>query len=1092
MDLIHSATTRERNQKILALKCGVSAIALSAMLIGAPALAQTQAKPDSDTQVVDEVVVTSIRQSLKSSQQLKQSSEIIGDSITAEDIGALPDRSVTEALQRIPGVAINRFAAGVDPDHFSAEGSGVVVRGLNFVRSELNGRDTFSANNGRALSFADVPSELMGGVDVYKSPSADMIEGGISGTVNLRTRLPFDSKKRLISLSAESSYGDFVKRWAPTFSALYSDQWDTEAGTFGLLLSAVDSKLYTRSDGTQVSNFGCRTNFTAAQTANPAAVDCPNTTAKGVWFPRGAAFRSTETERERKGYAAAGQWRSNDDTMLATFQYLRSESTQSWTEHAMEIATDNVTANGDSRPIDGTTFGVDSNGIFTNGIITGPQGWRDDQNSADPRVPSFGLQSNNIDRNVEQTYLTSDYGFNFKWTPSDRVGVAFDYQHVDSTVDNLDVGIWASSFQNLNLKLNGSDLPEFSFVPIPPAAGATPGSICQQFNANCTSYYRGTHDNYQDPHNSFWRSAMDHIEQSEGKEDAAKIDIDYRFADDNSWFDSARVGVRWAERDQTTRFSTYNWGVLSEIWGGGGPVWLDDPINGNPATAGGANSVAQTELYPFTDFMRGQVPAPTGLQARPFYAGNTAQNYAAMSAFALSVGDEWRARNGANGCQQNWVPLAQRCGVVAGTPFLPGEINPIDEKTQSAYGMLRFKHEFDGDIAVSGNIGLRYTSTKREASGYLSFPGANPPSEASCQKSIDDYNALPNPKPVFMPTDFCSLPATTRAATRLFSNGATTPTVAHAKFDYWLPSVNVKIALPNKVQLRFAASKTITPPDVGLTRNYYNVGLDLTDNGISNPVTATSASGNLTVGNPYLKPTQSFNLDGSAEWYFAPVGSLTFAAFYKELKDVATNSTVRLPFTNNGATFDVAITTPGNSDQTAKVKGFEIGYQQFYDFLPKPFDGFGINANYTYIDSKGVPQSTLSATDPDVAAGKVSTVDTSLLPLQGLSKNNVNFAAIYEKNKISARLAYNWRSDFLLTVRDVIVPYAPIMNEATGQLDGSLFYTVNPKVKIGVQGVNLTNEVTKTTQVLNNQLLKAGRSWFMNDRRYTFVVRASF
>jgi len=425
------------------LRYGASALALGAMLVAAPALAQT--KPADEVSTVDEVVVTSIRQSLKSSQQLKQSSEIIGDSITAEDIGALPDRSVTEALQRIPGVAINRFAAGVDPDHFSTEGSGVVVRGLNFVRSELNGRDTFSANNGRALSFADVPSELMGGVDVFKSPSADMIEGGISGTVNLRTRLPFDSNKRLMSVSAEASYGDFVKKWAPTLTALYSDQWDTEAGTFGLLLSVVNSKLWTRADGTQVSNFGCRTGFTSAQTANPQAVDCPQG-GKGVWFPRGAAFRSTETERERTGYAAAGQWRSNDDTMLATFQYLRSESTQSWTEHAMEIATDNVTSNGDSRPIDGTTFGVDSDGIFTNGIITGTTGWRDDQNGSDPRTPTYGLQSNNISRSVEQKYVTSDYGFNFKWTPNDRWGVAFDYQHVDSTVDNLDVGIWGSSF----------------------------------------------------------------------------------------------------------------------------------------------------------------------------------------------------------------------------------------------------------------------------------------------------------------------------------------------------------------------------------------------------------------------------------------------------------------------------------------------------------------------------------------------------------------------------------------------------------------------------------------------------------------------
>ena len=1082
MDHVQGTSARACGISTSKLKYGASVLALSAMLVGAPALAQTAPVKTDEPATVDEVIVTSIRQSLKSSQQIKQNSEIIGDSITAEDIGALPDRSVTEALQRIPGVAINRFSAGIDPDHFSTEGSGVVVRGLNFVRSELNGRDTFSANNGRALSFADVPSELMGGVDVFKSPSADMIEGGISGTVNLRTRLPFDSKKRLLSFSAEESYGDFAKKWAPTYSALYSQQWDTEGGTFGILLSAVDSKLFTRSDGTQVSNFGCRTNFTSAQTANPAAVDCPQG-GKGVWFPRGAAFRSTETERERQGYAGAAQWRSNDDTMLATFQYLRSESEQSWTEHAMEIATDNVLAAGDSRPIDGTTFGVDSNGIFTNGIITGPQGWRSDQNGSDPRTPSVGLQSNNISRSLEQTYVTSDYGFNFKWTPNDRWGASFDYQHVDSSVDNLDVGVWASSFQNLDLKLNGSDLPVFTFIP--PASGASIPQ-CSPPSGSCSTYYRGAHANFSDPYNSFWRSAMDHIEQSEGKEDAARIDIDYRFAED-SWLDSARVGVRWAERDQTTRFSTYNWGVMSEIWGGTGPVWMDDPVNGNPNTAGGQNSVAQTELYPFTDFMRGKVPAPTGLEARPFYSGNAAKDYAAMSAFGLAIGDEWRDRL-SGGCPQNWVPLAQRCNVVAGTPFLPGEINPINEKTKSAYGMLRFKHEFEGDVRVTGNIGLRYTSTTRDATGFLTFPKVTQATDQSCTDAFLQWQALPSPKPAFNPTAFCALAPATRQDVRNFTNGATIAQSAHAKFEYWLPSLNVKVALPDGWQLRFAASKTITPPEVGLTRNYYDVKLDTNATGIVNGV----VGGNVTVGNPYLKPTQSLNIDGSAEWYFAPVGSVTLALFWKELRDVATNTTARIPFTNNGSTFAVAVTTPGNSDVKAHVKGFEVAYQQFYDFLPKPLDGFGINANFSYIDSKGVPQSTLSATDPDVGAGRVSTVNTGLLPLQGLSKYNANFAAIYEKGPISARLAYNWRSDFLLTVRDVIVPYAPIMNEATGQLDGSLFYTVSPKVKIGVQGVNLTNEVTKTTQVLNDQLLKAGRSWFMNDRRYTFVLRASF
>ncbi|HEU4653918.1 MAG TPA: hypothetical protein VFS47_08020, partial [Steroidobacteraceae bacterium] len=144
----------------------------------------------------------------------------------------------------------------------------------------------------------------------------------------------------------------------------------------------------------------------------------------------------------------------------------------------------------------------------------------------------------------------------------------------------------------------------------------------------------------------------------------------------------------------------------------------------------------------------------------------------------------------------------------------------------------------------------------------------------------------------------------------------------------------------------------------------------------------------------------------------------------------------------------------------------------------------------------GVPQSTLSNGTNDVGAGLQANVDTSLLPLQGLSKDNVNFAIFYEKGPISTRLAYNWRSKFLLTVRDVIVPYAPIFNEATGQLDGSFFYNVTDNVKIGLQGVNLLNEVTKTSQVLevneDGDALTAGRSWFVNDRRLSLVARVNF
>lgn len=149
------------------LKAGGSLFAIGCLLASATAHAQDDpsaaAAADAAAEDDNAIVVTGIRASLENAQNIKRDSETVVDAITAQDIGALPDRSVTEALQRVPGVSINRFAGSNDPDHFSVEGSGVVVRGLNFVRSEFNGRTAFAAGvSGQALNFADVPSEQIG------------------------------------------------------------------------------------------------------------------------------------------------------------------------------------------------------------------------------------------------------------------------------------------------------------------------------------------------------------------------------------------------------------------------------------------------------------------------------------------------------------------------------------------------------------------------------------------------------------------------------------------------------------------------------------------------------------------------------------------------------------------------------------------------------------------------------------------------------------------------------------------------------------------------------------------------------------------
>ncbi|HYG46997.1 MAG TPA: TonB-dependent receptor [Allosphingosinicella sp.] len=1105
-----------------AMRSGVSALALCMVAVATPAFAQAdqagaeQSAEDEETSTEEQggvssgvsdpaaqaesegdIVVTGIRRSLQRSQDIKRDSEVVVDSVTAEDISALPDRSVTEALQRIPGVAIDRFAAGRDPDHFSTEGSGVVVRGLTYVRSELNGRDTFTANNGRGLSFSDVPSELLAGVDVFKSPSADMVEGGISGTVNLRTRVPFDNKDFVIAASGEVNWGDMREEFTPTFSVLASNRWQTGIGEFGLLGSFAYSQLKWRNDALQISNFGERTLY-----SNGDVVASDGATAVGtVYLPRGAVMRTQDTDRKRYGYSAAAQWRSNDESLLATLQFMRSDARERWTEHAIETATDNVTSNGDSRRVPGTTLEFDDDGVFDNGVITGPTGWRDDQNNTaawggngDVRTPRYGLQSNNQRRSQRSRLVTSDYSANLKWTPSDRLTLNLDYQHVDSHVNQLDVGLWTSSFQNVFIDLNGSRIPTVEFRPPEVCSGPAANSPCTDLAGGASdqdpSYYGvdpqgGVHNSFSDPYNTFYRNIMDHIEDSDGSEDAARIDLDYAFPE-SSWLNSIRVGARHAQRENVARFSTYNWGVLSEVWGGRGPVWLTDPIDGNPDTNGGTAATGSYQPFNYPGFMRGKAGDPLLGESMLFYTGDPAGDYAGTSAFGLQVGDEWRARL-VDGCPQNWVPLAMRCGVIDGTHFRPGEVNPVDEENNAAYAMVRFRHEFSGGFKLSGNIGVRYSHTTREAAGTQVFSQVTFASETQCTTpQLDPETGQPLP-----PTPFCALPADVRQAARNFANGAVATSTAKLSYDYFLPSLNLKAEVGGGLQFRFAYSKGITPPDFGLTRNFYTLTLAANQEDIvaggGRPIARA------TVGNPNLKPITSDSFDLSAEYYFnrGGVGQLTLAAFHKRLHGVLTNGTERIPFTNNGATFDAIVTTPVNSTETGKITGFELAYQQVYDFLPGFLSGLGLNATYTYVDSSGVSQSTLSETDPDVAAGNTANIDTSLLPLQGLSRHTINIQPFYEKGPLTIRLAYNWRSRFLLTTRDVIVPFAPIFNEPTGQLDGSIFFSINKRIRVGIQAVNILNEVTKTSQVINNDLIRAPRSWFMNDRRFSGIIRVT-
>jgi TonB-dependent receptor len=1067
--IVDSVSHADRLKVRTALKCCASVVAFGAVMASAAAFAQ-DAAPAKD----DVIIVTGIKGALNNARTIKKNSDTIVDSVSADDIGALPDRSVTETLQRIPGISINRFAAGVDPDHFSAEGSGVVVRGLTYVRSEFNGRDAFTANNGRALGFADVPSELLGGVDVFKSLPADHIEGGIAGTVDLKTRKPFDSNRSFINASLAMNYSDFASRSAPVGAIVGSKRWDTPIGEIGVLGSLSYSQLFSRADRIAISHFKPRGLTAAGALAGDGAA-----IARYGLLPSGAVMGSQSFNRERIGASAALQWRSNDQSMEATFQFLRSDAREAWNEHTVEITTDNVDSQGGAFAAPGSTFAFDDSGVFTSGVITGNTGWRQDQppsggdwGSGTGRTPAFGLQSNNIRRDHLERNVTNDFSANLKWNVSERLTAVVDLQHVNSKVRVDDNTLWASTYQDARIVNNGNNLPDITFLPPNNCNPNCPGG------SSTISYYTGTHRSFADPFNSFYRAAMDHTERSDGRSNAAKIDLKYDF-DEGNFIDSLKVGYRFAERKQTARFSTYNWGVLSEQWGGSnGPVWLD-----NPAAAG------TYEVFNFPNFFGGAVADPTGGVGRLFYNGNTITDYAGYSEDALAIARAW----GGGG---TWVPLAARNGVVTGTPFLPGEINAATERNNAAYVMANFSSDIGDGKRFSGNVGLRYTKTDRTSFGGA-FANGSPntfvPRAATC--------LLPIP-PGQTRDSFCLLPADVRAALVASDNGgaaAYVPSTIKFSYDFFLPSVNLKLEVGGGIQFRAAYFKGVAPPDFGVTRNYQRIdGIQVAVNP-ANPGVAF-LTGSTTAGNPRLLPTSSDNYDLTAEYYFGNGGQLTASLFYKRLKNIIVGNQFTDVIQLGSGTANINGYQPINSPAIGKVKGFEISYQQNYDFLPGILSGLGLQANYTHVSSTGVPQSTLSSTDPNVAAGNVSNIPGDNFPLQGLSKHSFNIVPYYEKGPISLRAAYSWRSQYLLTLRDVITPFNPIFQRAYGQLDASIGVKVNEHFKLGFEGVNLLNSIVQTSAAVYDRpasdpakkILLVPRQWYKTDRRFTVSAHLSF
>ncbi|CAN5424661.1 TonB-dependent receptor [soil metagenome] len=337
----------------------LSAASVAAMLGASQAMAQTTTPPTQDPSAVEEVVVTGFRASLASALNLKKNSDQIIESITAEDMGKFPDQNIAESLQRLPGVQIDRE---------NGQGTKVRIRGLDqnvtLLNSDtfLSGLEAFRLGEGNAKqtnSLEGIPSDLLAGVDVIKSPQADQIEGGLGGTVNLKTRNALDVRSdTTLSADVRVNKGSTNGKAQPNVSVVLGHKF---SDNFALLGSLSYDKNYIDTEVLSGENRGGW-----AYLARPTATgnNQVQTGTANVWSPEYRYSNNRHQERERTAFSLNADFKVSDSLSLRA-DWFHSDLKIFTGEHSLKWAYANENAMYNSQGLS-----IDNNGVLQSGFVT--------------------------------------------------------------------------------------------------------------------------------------------------------------------------------------------------------------------------------------------------------------------------------------------------------------------------------------------------------------------------------------------------------------------------------------------------------------------------------------------------------------------------------------------------------------------------------------------------------------------------------------------------------------------------------------------------------------------------------------------------
>lgn len=903
-----------------------------------------------DAAKLEEIIIRGFRGSEQRAIKVKRQAASVVEAITPADIGNYSDENLADALQRVPGIQIERDDSG------NGGGDRVSVRGIGpqFVNITVNGRTPLSGGNQgiadlRQFNLDVLPPEVIQGAVVYKSSEASLVEPGLGGLIDFQTARPLSLKynngnNHFAAINVRGSindYGDTDANLKPRISALVGLK--TSNGKLGFFASALTSSDNRAYDATF-----------ARWRQQDVSID--GGAVESVFMPQ-LNYNPVREERDRLGLSSSIQWKPSDK---------------------LEIIADITHSDYNNASFrDRRTFDLRVNGNIDGGEVYNGYLIKGD-NLTNGNSERMQLFSASYDTQTKSTIG----GINVKWN-SNNWTISGDASFSNLKFNNIfnQTRIFQAIPSGVSFNSMG-DIPSLTYDP---------AEAADRNNYSLNNF--GT----------FFHT------RTTGNNEAYRLDISKKFNDKFTLKFGGRLNSTTIEiRRALAPASARNFDYTNQA----DPLnyFIDNYLTGEVTNFGNGANVGINSWVGFNhEFVRADNPTYFGLTPGSTFEGN--------DIFNITNGD---------------------------IPLWPAFTSETTERTSSYYTQLDFNLN---DSKITGNIGLRTIRTEVESKGFSSVIFSDP------DEIIEDVNL------------------------------ANTPSVANGEQWDFTPSLNLNFQLNDNLANRFSVVKTISRPDFA----------DLIP---TNTIQATNpqstalgtVNGTATISNPDVKPYSSWQIDNTLEWYNKFGGAFVLSGFYKNVNNfiidelfVGVNANELGDIGFPESPFELSdqqlydVTKPVNFTDV-NIYGFEIGFRQPLSIISESLKGFGIQSNYTFVDSK-FKESINNAE-----------VDDQSFP--GSSKHNFNGVIYYENKNLGVRLAYSTRSDFLRNFGGgaTSVRSNATYTEGFDNLTARINYNILENLSISVSAENLTGAGRR------DYLLNDRRLWNRSTNKgqfYTFGVRYS-